>query len=434
MELVIVWQKHRINVQLLMFPASLKSRIVLTLVFTVVLTSVLFGAGMFVMKQQLEEATFGEMVREQFNVVLSQVEDGKDFESHLFQNWDFYIADNLNTLDPKIRSLPQGSHHSIRSEDRWFQVEVGEWQGQPAILTYDISDWEAQEHFLLEMLLYGIVLILLVGIIMAVKASESILSPVQKLKNQLLAIQPSDKNIRIGNAYQGNEVQVIANAVDSFLERLDQFVERERSFSNAASHELRTPLSVVMGAIDVLETNDNNPVATRAISRISRATNDMLAFVEATLFLSREDAKMAKQDECDDVAKWVREWIDDNKTMLQERKIQIETTFQSPVKLAVPNSVVKIVVNNLLRNALNHTHSGSISIVLDLDQFVVEDTGQGIPADNLPYVFDRNFSTQLEGTGMGLYLVKRICDRFNWGITITSEVGVGTQVTVNFNR
>jgi len=58
--------------------------------------------------------------------------------------------------------------------------------------------------------------------------------------------------------------------------------------------------------------------------------------------------------------------------------------------------------------------------------------GAGIPEDQLPHVFDRSYTTKPSGTGMGLNLVKRICDRFNWQIEIDSEPGRGTTVVVSF--
>ncbi|MDR2881873.1 MAG: HAMP domain-containing histidine kinase, partial [Azoarcus sp.] len=58
------------------------------------------------------------------------------------------------------------------------------------------------------------------------------------------------------------------------------------------------------------------------------------------------------------------------------------------------------------------------------------DTGSGIPASDLPHVFDRSYTTKEDGNGLGLNLAKRICDRFGWRIDIQSEKGKGTRVTL----
>ncbi len=63
----------------------------------------------------------------------------------------------------------------------------------------------------------------------------------------------------------------------------------------------------------------------------------------------------------------------------------------------------------------------------------IADTGEGIPKTDLPHVFDRSYTTKKGGTGLGLNLVKRICDRFNWRISINSDSGQGTEVKVSFN-
>ncbi len=60
--------------------------------------------------------------------------------------------------------------------------------------------------------------------------------------------------MRIGAQFAGNELEPIARSIDTFMERLDGFVEREQSFTATASHELRTPLAVMRGAVELLET------------------------------------------------------------------------------------------------------------------------------------------------------------------------------------
>ncbi|MBK6739117.1 MAG: sensor histidine kinase [Haliea sp.] len=93
---------------------------------------------------------------------------------------------------------------------------------------------------------------------------------------------------------------------------------------------------------------------------------------------------------------------------------------------------MQITVGNLLRNAIEHTRDGRIKIRIEDSLIAISDTGEGIPADKLAQVFDRSYSTKASGTGLGLNLVKRICDRFHWTITLDSTPGHGTLATVRF--
>lgn len=414
------------------YTISLRSRIILALVIIVTVTSTLFAVGVLQIKQQLEEVIFGDMVKEQLELFIHQLESNSYDPTSLYNNWAFHYGDNMSTVHPDILALSEGSHHSVIIGNNYFQVEVGKYEEQPAILIYDITDWENLEHELLEMLAWGIAIVMVVAIFMGWSASQSILAPVKALTRRLSTIQPRERDVRISKEFQGSEIAHIASAFDRYLERLDQFVERERSFTAAASHELRTPLSVMLGAIDILESNTNEPAGKRALARIQRACSEMLAFIEATLFLSREDEGTIQDQTPANLVKIIEEQIEDNTEKIKDQDITLVTSFMAEPLLQQPASILQITVSNILRNAIEHTPGGKIEIQLDQNSMSIQDNGSGIPKSDLPHIFDRSYTTKAGGTGLGLNLVKRICDRFNWTIEVFSDVGTGTTVKIVF--
>lgn len=411
---------------------SLRFRVLLALVLIVSVTSLLYAGGVLIIKAQLEAVSFGEMAARQFDALIERVEAGTYHEPELFADWQFYFGDGIAAVPEQIARLSPGSHHSVPVGDSYYQVEVGQWRGSPAFLTYDITLWEAQEHSVLLMLLYGLGIVLIAALIMGFSATRAILAPVRRLSKRLTEIQPGERSLRIAPEYQGTEIGQIAAAFDKYMERLDQFVDRERSFTAAASHELRTPLSVMMGAVDVLTVNQQSATSKRAIERIKRACSEMLAFIEATLYMSREDGNQIDQTAPADIRIIVSRMLDDNEEQIRSHNIHVETHFNGSPQLNAPSSLVQISVGNLLRNAIEHTHSGRIRIDVSGDSFIISDTGEGIPADKLQEVFDRSYTTKPGGSGLGLNLVRRICDRFHWQIEIESELGVGTTVKILF--
>lgn len=411
---------------------SLRFRVLLALVLIVSVTSFLFAGGVLIIKTQLEAIIFGEMAAQQLDALKEHVEEDTYHESDLFSGWQFYFGETANNAPVQITRLSPGSHHSVTVGDSVYQTQVGELQGSPAYLLYDITQWEDQEHRVLMMLLYGLGIVLVASLIMGFTATRAILAPVRKLSLRLTDIGPGQRSLRIAKEYQGTEIGEIAAAFDKYMARLDQFVERERSFTAAASHELRTPLSVMMGAVDVLGSTEQNPVSKRAIERIKRACSEMLAFIEATLYMSREDANQIDQAAPVDLTTIVKRLLTDNEDQLRSNNIEVETHFDGLPALNTPSSLLQISVGNLLRNAIEHTRSGKINIVVDSDSFRISDTGEGIPANKLDEVFDRSYTTKPGGTGLGLNLVRRICDRFDWQIHIESELGTGTTVNIHF--
>lgn len=416
-----------------MHSASLRSRFIVALVIIVTLTSTLFAGGVMLIKQQLEAAIFGNMVRDQLQVLLTQLDEGSYSESALFENWDFYVDERVNLLNPIIKALDTGSHHSVIVDHHYFQIEVAEHGHGKVYLSYDITEWENQEHRTLELLAYGIGFVLLAAVFMGWQSSRVVLAPVNKLAEDVSGTHPKERNVRFADRYQGNEISLIARALDAYLERLDRFVERERSFTAAASHELRTPLSVMMGAVDVLETQDQNLASKRALSRISRACAEMQAFIEATMYLSRQDSSTIEQGEPADLSAIIHSLLEDNESKLQDQNLKVSLDIQHELRLDRPDSIVRIMISNILRNAIEHTRDGDIHILLGEKSVTIVDTGEGIPKADLPHVFDRSYTTKKGGTGLGLNLVKRICDRFNWRISINSDSGQGTEVKVSFN-
>lgn len=413
---------------------SLKFRVLLALLLIVTVTSSLFAGGVMLIKAQLEEVIFGNMVADQLETLKHQLDSNTYVADSLFDGWEFYFAGSKEPPPPQIAALVQGSHHSVAVGDLFYQIDVGQWNGEPAYLAYDVTEWENQEHLVLRMLLYGLLLVMIAALLMGLSASRAILAPVRALTSRLTQIQPGERSLHIAQDYRGSEIWEIAAAFDKYMERLDQFVERERSFTSAASHELRTPLSVMMGAVDVLAANPLSPASERAVARIQRACKEMLAFIEATLYLAREDSNQINQDAPADLAAIIERLIEDNAAQIDAKGIKIERHFHGSPNLDVPFSLIQITASNILRNALEHTQTGSITIEVSDTGFAISDTGEGISAANLDKVFDRAYSTKSEGTGLGLNLVRRICDRFHWQIAIDSTVGVGTKVSIAFEQ
>ena len=101
-----------------------------------------------------------------------------------------------------------------------------------------------------------------------------------------------------------------------------------------------------------------------------------------------------------------------------------------------------LVLEQLLSNALKYTGQGTISIYMEPgpeEVLVIEDTGIGIQAEDLPRIFEKGFTgyngrKDKKSTGIGLYLCKSICDKLNHGLSAESEVGRGTTIRLYLHR
>jgi signal transduction histidine kinase len=188
----------------------------------------------------------------------------------------------------------------------------------------------------------------------------------------------------------------------------------------------------MMGALDVIESQPGTEAAARAAGRIRRACHDMVGFVDATLFLSREAALPRDAELSIDLAEVATTLAEDHAEAFASAGITLELDVRPMCLRGVPASLLQIAVGNLLKNVVQHSGGRRARLCLHGRQLCVTDDGRGIEHADLPHVFERSFTTGREGNGMGLSLLQRIADRFGWQLSLHSEPGTGTRVCIDF--
>jgi signal transduction histidine kinase len=179
---------------------------------------------------------------------------------------------------------------------------------------------------------------------------------------------------------------------------------------------------------------ESSPRMIRALQRIQRAGRDMEAVVDAFLILARE-ADVEPQSEDFDIADILMEEADNARALLIGKQVALEVTCSARPRLHAPPRVMHVVVSNLLRNACSYTDTGRIDVILEQDRVIVRDTGIGMKEEAIARAFEpfyRAESTRPQGIGLGLSIVRRLCERFGWKIDLESQPGVGTTAAVRF--
>ncbi|UCB54799.1 MAG: HAMP domain-containing histidine kinase [Thiotrichales bacterium] len=232
-----------------------------------------------------------------------------------------------------------------------------------------------------------------------------------------------------------DEIKVLSDAMIDLGERLQAFIERERNFTRDASHELRSPLTVIRIAADMLlAEQDLTETAVATIDRIKRAAADMEELIEAFLLLARESEQdLSNEPVCiNDV---ISEEIERTELISRGRRPDIHYAASHRLIVRASDKVLSALFGNLLRNAVLYTDQGDIEVTISGRNVTIKDSGRGIPEQQVKEIFKpyyRGDSTDTVGHGVGLTIVKRLSDRFNWPITINSAPGTGTSVTVAF--
>jgi signal transduction histidine kinase len=409
---------------------SLRARFMLGIVFCIGLTLLLLTGWHVWAGQRTEQALLNEVMRTHLALYESHfaLSGGTEETSGKITA---YRASS-SSLPPELAALTPGCHLSVSYAGHPHQVLVAESPGGLVYVSYDLTDHERRVGLAWAWLTLILGVTLVIVAVTAIWVSRSIIAPVTALAGRLSHIDPKQRHERLGPDFTRHELAPIAASIDRFLERLDGFVEREQSFTSTASHELRTPLAVIQGATEILsEHTRERPPATKALARIQRAAGEMSEFIHALLMLSRESQPDTEPGEACDVGEILPRVAEEQRELLNGRTVNVECQCRGSLRVQAPRSLVTIVVGNLFRNALAHTERGSVICEIKERTLSIRDTGPGIAAEHMRQVFDRNFTTRPGGYGMGLYLSKRICDRYGWQLALQSSPS-GTTASVTF--
>ncbi len=349
----------------------------------------------------------------------------------------YYVDDAQKERVPEIiRDLPNG-HHDLEHEEFLYHILIANDNHGTVYLVKDATTFEQREIAIHNALIGSVIVAILIALWLGSWLSGKIISPVSALARQVAELKPNSRMApRITNKYADDEVGQLAATFDRYLEQLAQFVEREQEFTANASHELRTPLATINGAAELLlENPELRDKARSQVERIARAGSRMSQMVEVLLLLAREplpDDQSRTEARCS-LKEACLESSEQHRFLIQEKPVTLRCDIIQDFTIKAPKAVIAIVLGNLVRNALIYTQEGSVVIRVDTDHVEIEDSGPGIPEERIEQIFERHYrGRESGGSGIGLAIVRRICERQQWQINITSEVAQGTTVTVTF--
>jgi len=301
------------------------------------------------------------------------------------------------------------------------------------IVAVDISELEDYQNMSARVSIYVALLsaAIIVGSILWLY--RSMRRPVQLLAQRMEDLDPAQPDQRLPTEFALRELNFIAVLVNRHLGRVERFIERERSLLDQASHEFRTPIAVIAGAVDVLKLYDLPPAANAPLERIESTTAQLTEIMSALLFLSREDGKAPIETTRLDALLAVL--VEDHEHLLDGKPAKFVVGELQPLWVSSPEALLRIVVGNLLRNAAENSYDGDIDVKLLNGCLSIQDRGPGFDTVAAARRYTqalRNSSRHGGGQGLGLFLTRRICERFGWTLKISSNPAQGTLAEMFF--
>ena len=220
----------------------------------------------------------------------------------------------------------------------------------------------------------------------------------------------------------------------------------QREFVSNVSHELRTPLAAIKLMVETLIATPREPPARELfLPQIQAEVERVIALVEDLLELARTEAGSFRlRRERVDLSAVVEGVLRTLCPRAARARIELRSSLQPAFVDGDAARLTQVVVN-LVDNALKYTPSGGgVDVGIDVDErsvrLMVRDTGEGIPYNDLPHVFerfyvvDRSRARELAGTGLGLSIVKQVIEAHGGEVEAESELGTGSTFVCRFPR
>lgn len=308
-------------------------------------------------------------------------------------------------------------------------------------VAHSFEETELALQRLLLTLLISVPLLVVISGLSGYWLAARALRPIDQITSTARRISAEDLSARLDLPDTNDEVGRLASTFNNMLARLDQAFQRERRFTTDASHELRTPLTAMQAVLGMIrEKPRTSEQYQEALGDLSEEVDRLRTLTENLLHLARDNGKKTAVFETVDLSTLLEDVSDSLTPLMEARGLSLKRDIQSGLCMRGDSDDLIRLFVNLLDNAIKFTERGEIRIIAGVYNNVINitiaDTGRGIRATHLPYIFDRFYradpSRNARGSGLGLSIAKNIVERHGGKIAVSSTPNRGSIFTIDF--
>jgi heavy metal sensor kinase len=357
------------------------------------------------------------------------------------------LADSNQHQAPEVRWNKQGEPFLV--EAGWVLSNDKRKQRYFLAIGRSLAEDQATVRSLTGTYLLSLPLLIGLSILFGWVMAGGALRPLNLVAQAAQNITGSNLSLQIPQRGAGDELDHFIESFNRMTARLNQSFEQIRRFSTDVSHELRTPLTAIRGQLEVaLFTADTPEQYREAMANALEDVEQLSSIVRALLLLSQaESGQLALQKTTLDLNMIASEVVDQFQIPAQEKGIALTARTVPGSSIHADRTQIERLLANLLSNAVKYTPAGgSVEVRVGpsdspvMVSLEVEDTGVGIPAENLPHIFDRFYrvrspqTSDILGLGLGLSFVSWIVQVHEGRIEVASTVGEGTRFRILLPR
>jgi len=293
---------------------------------------------------------------------------------------------------------------------------------------------------LLIILLVSIPLLVTIAGISGYFLAARTVAPIDQITLTARRISAEGLSARLNIPVTDDEVGRLTHTLNEMLVRLDDSFQRERRFTNDASHELRTPLTVMQTILGTIREKYRTPEEYRqALDDLTEETDRLRTLVENLLRLARGGKYSHDLHEKINLSLLIRDVIDTLRPLADAKRLRLVSEIPESIMIVGDSDELIRMFVNLLDNAIKYTEYGRIVVKAWKTEkevsISIEDTGQGIASEHLPYIFDRFYRASeartMDGAGLGLPIAMEIARAHGGTINVRSTAEQGTTFTIH---
>jgi heavy metal sensor kinase len=271
--------------------------------------------------------------------------------------------------------------------------------------------------------------------------AQQALRPVQHLSQQVQDIRAETLGQRLTYDGPSDEVKELAHAFDTMLERLEGAFDQQGRFVADAAHELRTPLATLRTNLEVIQQNPNAALFEYQEMSVTfdRTLNRLERLVEDLLLLARGEKELPREPVNFEVL--LTEIEQEHRPLAASHQILLNFKVEKGAVVLADARLLARAISNLIENGIRYNRpGGSVTTVVnnqaDGIEIRIQDTGMGIPSNELPHIFerfyrvDRSRARHQGGSGLGLSITEHIIQLHGGRIEVESAPGTGTSFSI----